>query len=112
MNRIFNEHVRLNQKEYDALLHLSVKMRCTKSEVFRTLLHTSILYAAPPIEYTEMLSELRRIGVNLNQIACSLNEKHIVNTEDLKDALNDLYSAEHKLNEACDAKREAVFWWR
>ena len=59
-----------------------------------------------------MLSELRRIGVNLNQIARSLNEKHIVNTADLKNALNDLYSAEHKLNEACDAKREAVFWWR
>ncbi len=109
MNRIFNEHVRLDQSEEDELLRLCETLNCSKSEVFRRLLKYKIVYGKPPLEFGKLVAEMRRIGVNLNQIARSLNVNGFTNSSELKKVLDDLYALEHKLNESVCAKCEVLF---
>ena len=109
MNRIFNEHVRLDQSEEDELLRLCETLNCSKSEVFRRLLKYKIVYGKPPLEFGKLIAEFRKIGGNLNQIARSLNVNGFTNSSELKKALNDLYELEHKLNESVCAKCEVLF---
>ena len=109
MNRIFNEHVRLNQDEEDELLRLCETLHCSKSDVFRRLLKYKVVYGKPPLEFGKLIAELRRIGVNLNQLARSVNANGFVNSSELKKALDDLYALEHKLNESICAKCEVLF---
>ncbi len=45
----------------------------SRSMVVRRLIEGATLRQAPPMEYHLMLEELRRIGVNLNQIAAAAN---------------------------------------
>ena len=109
MNRIFNEHVRLDQDEEDELLRLCETLRCSKSDVFRRLLKYKVVYGKPPLEFGKLIAELRRIGVNLNQLARSINANGFFNTAELRQALDDLYALEHKLNESACAKCEVLF---
>ena len=109
MSRSFMEHVRLDQSEEDELLRLCETLRCSKSDVFRRLLKYKVVYGKPPVEFGKLIVELRRIGVNLNQIARSVNANGFFNGSELKQALDDLYAIEHKLNEAVCAKCEVLF---
>ena len=109
MNRKYMEHVRLDQSEEDELYRLCDTLRCSKSEVFRRLLKYKIVYGKPPVEFGKVIAELRRIGVNLNQLACSVNTNGFVNGAELRQALDELYELEHKLNESVCAKCEVLF---
>ena len=109
MNRKYMEHVRLDQSEEDELLRLCATLRCSKSDVFRRLLKYKVVYGKPPLEFGKLIAELRRIGVNLNQLARSVNANGFVNSSELKKALDDLYALEHKLNESVCAKCEVLF---
>ena len=108
MNRIYNEHVRLDQSEEDELIRMTKIMNCSKSEVLRRLLKYKIVYASPPVEYGKLIAELRRIGTNMNQIARSLNANGFANTADLKQAISDLYSFENDLDRKLCAKCEVL----
>ena len=109
MNRIFNEHVRLDQDEENELLRLCETLRCSKSDVFRRLIKYKVVYGKPPLEFGKLIAELRRIGVNLNQLARSVNANGFFNAAELRQALDDLYALEHKLNESVCAKCEVLF---
>ena len=109
MKRCFMEHVRLDQSEEDELLRLCDTLNCTKSEVFRRLLKYKIVYGKPPLEFGKLIAEIRRVGVNLNQIARAINAKGFMNGSELRQALDDLYELEHKLNESVCAKCEVLF---
>ena len=109
MNRNFMEHVRLDQSEEDELNRLCDTQHCSKSEVFRRLLKYKIVYGKPPIEFGKVIAELRRIGVNLNQLARSVNANGFVNGSELRQTLDELYELEHKLNESVCAKCEVLF---
>ena len=109
MSRNIMEHVRLDQDEEDELIRLCDTLHCSKSDVFRRLLKYKIVYGKPPIEFGKVIAELRRIGVNLNQLARSVNANGFVNGAELRQALDDLYELEHKLNESVCAKCEVLF---
>ena len=109
MKRSFMEHVRLDQSEEDELNRLCETLRCSKSDVFRRLLKYKVVYGKPPVEFGKVIAELRRIGVNLNQITRAINGNGFVNGSELRQALDDLYELEHKLNESVNAKCEVLF---
>ena len=101
MSRDVNLHLRLTAKENELLTHLSNLTRCSKSQVLRILLHGATLIEAPPVAYNELLVELRRIGVNLNQLARAANTPgSMYNHAELDQALADLRATEHLLNQA------------
>ena len=61
--------VYLDESEYNKLKEWSAASKRTMSDYIRELLSDSQPVAFPPIEYQEVLRELRKIGINLNQIA-------------------------------------------
>jgi len=100
MSRDVNLHLRLTAKENELLTHLSNLTRCSKSQVLRDLLHGATLMEAPPIDYYDLLREVRRIGVNLNQLTRYVNEKRFVDSWKWAEALAEIRAIEKKMNEA------------
>ena len=100
MSRDVNLHLRLTAKENELLTHLSNLTRCSKSQVLRDLLHGATLMEAPPIDYFDLLREVRRVGVNLNQLTRYVNEKRFVDSWRWDEALAEIRAIEKKMNEA------------
>ena len=100
MSRDVNLHLRLTAEENELLTHLSDLARCSKSQVLRDLLHGATLIEAPPVAYNELLVELRRVGVNLNQIARAANEQRLPDAWKWNEALAELRVIEQKMNAA------------
>ena len=61
--------LRLSESEHDQLCEWAAACRKSKSDYLRMLIKGFQPIAFPPLEYTEVLRELRQIGVNMNQIA-------------------------------------------
>ena len=61
--------IRLNDDEYERLCEWSTSCRMSMNDYIRGLIQGFQPVAFPPLEYSEVLFELRRIGVNMNQIA-------------------------------------------
>lgn len=73
-------NLRLNESEA-ALLNRDVKKSGLSREAYlRSLICKMPLKERPPIELTEVLHNLRKIGSNLNQIAKAANTKGFVDT--------------------------------
>ena len=64
---------RLDKETKGRLEDLSRKTGCSMSTVIRNLINDATIREMPPLEYNKLISELRRIGVNLNQIAMVAN---------------------------------------
>ena len=108
MSRTFNQHVRLTEEENALLCDLSARTGKSKSEVLPWLLRGRVLIEAPPVQYGRVLVELRRIGVNLNQLTRAANTPgSILNKSELEQALTDLRATEHRLNEAFTPRKGA-----
>lgn len=101
-------HCMVSEQQFMKLNTLSLKTKCSISEVVRRLIDESFLIEAPPADYPKLITELRHIGTNLNQIARSLNSNNInFNQSYFDEVLNDLYSTEHTVNDVFIPKRRA-----
>lgn len=70
--------LRLNESEA-ALLNRDVARSGMSREAYlRALIHRTPLKERPPVEFTEILHELRKIGGNLNQLALVANRKGFI----------------------------------
>lgn len=67
--RKYPVQIYLDDSEYRKLKDWSAASKRTMSEYIRELLKDNQPVAFPPIEYQEVLRELRKIGINLNQLA-------------------------------------------
>ena len=63
----------LDDDEYNMLCEWSSAAHRTMSDYLRELIRHSQPFAFPPIEYREVLRELRKIGINMNQLASKAN---------------------------------------
>ena len=74
-------HIRLSDIEYDKLEEMSLKSKMTKSDVIRSLILEEEIKEKPGIEFYEVMKELSKIGVNLNQIARRANQNNSIDKE-------------------------------
>lgn len=65
--------LRLDDKEYSELCAWSCAAKKSMNDYIRELLNGSTPVAFPPADYQSILHELRRIGVNMNQLAGKAN---------------------------------------
>ena len=65
--------VYLNDKEYDALCKNAELFGRDKSKYLRLAIQLVVPIAPPAVEVKELLRELRRVGVSMNQIAARAN---------------------------------------
>lgn len=78
-------HIRLNDIEYDKLEEMSLKSKMTKSEVIRKLILEKEIKEKPGLEFYEVMKELSKIGVNLNQIAYKANKNNVIDEKYYKE---------------------------
>ena len=78
-------HLRLNDIEYTKLDEMSLKSKMTKSDVIRNLIIEKEIKEKPGIEFYEVMKQLSKIGVNLNQIAIKANKNNLINEDYYKE---------------------------
>ena len=78
-------HIRLSDMEYDKLEEMSLKSKMTKSDVIRNLIIEKEIKEKPGIEFYEVMKELSKIGVNLNQIAKKANKNNLIDEDYYKE---------------------------
>ena len=76
--------MRLDDDEYRKLCEWSSAANRTMSDYIRELLTDNQPIEFPPIEYQEVLRELRKIGINLNQLASKAHTLGFVDEREYK----------------------------
>lgn len=74
--------VRLNDIEYEKLKNDIVKMNTTISDYLRKLIIGVRVKAKPGYEFYEVMKQMTKMGVNLNQIARKANQTNEINREE------------------------------
>lgn len=73
-------HLRLTEKELEDLKKMAERAGVTVQTYFVWLLYNHPIKETPPIEYQEVLRELRQINSSMNQIAVKADEKKGIDT--------------------------------
>jgi len=73
--------IRLNDIEYEKMMHDVTKMNVTMSQYFRDLILKTELKERPGYDFYEVMKQMSRIGVNLNQIAKKANTINSIDKE-------------------------------
>jgi len=91
-------HFRVSETEFDSLKRNSKKAGLSMSEYARKALVGDKIVSAPPVEFTELIREVKRVGSNLNQVTRKLNALGIAHPLELErcasnitDVINMLY---------------------
>ena len=105
-----NIHIQfwLNEKEFNEFDNTVRKSGLTRSAYFRHLTRGLIPPEAPPIDYFNMMKELRFIGNNLNQIAKKANMLNIIETEKYDNAIKDFNETLLKISTAVLSPKELL----
>lgn len=90
----------LGEKDYEKLTMAIDKSGLSMTAYFRQLINGFIPTDLPPPDYYSMMNELRKIGVNINQIAYKTNATGAVDSEYYKKEAEKLNEAIIKISEA------------
>ena len=85
-------HIRLNDIEYEKLEEMSIKSKKSKSEVIRNLIMEKDIKEKPGLEFYEVMKQLSKIGVNLNQISSKANSTNIIDKDYYRELANEWQS--------------------
>ena len=81
----------MNDKEWEKFGNFLARVPCFPRErVARELILGGELHENPPAEYGEILRELHRIGLNMNQIAIKANAYGFIDEPKLREAMADI----------------------
>lgn len=81
---------RWSQQEFERLTELARYSGCSEAELLRRLVNRA---SRRIIQSRELVIEIRRVGVNLNQIARRLNGGGPVTADELRTVYHDLLAA-------------------
>ena len=82
--RPYRIHVYLDDFELQRLNILTSKTGMSREGVLRNLINGLEVKERPPVEYADIVTELRRIGVNLNQVTATCNKYGFVDEVELR----------------------------
>ena len=77
-------HFRVTSSEYESIKNNADKSGLSLSEYARRSLVGEKVMAAPPVEFGELIREIKRIGSNLNQVLRKLNALGIAHPLELE----------------------------
>ena len=94
--------MRVSPEDIEIMIKKAETLKISKSEFVRRAIRNSHVYILPSKEIKEFTSELRHIGVNVNQIAilCNMGKLECVNLEETKEAITKAWKELYKLREA------------
>ena len=100
----------LNDEEFQHLNELCEKVKLSKSDLLRFLLLGYKPIVPPPIEYKKLITEMRMIGNNINQLVVIARSKGILNTERLEKHITALDDIEDEMRDAFNFKKRDKRW--
>ena len=89
-------HVYLNDEELQQLNIMVAYTNMSREAVLRELIMGLTIKEKPPIEYGEIVRELRRISANVNQMVVTLHAHGFVDEPRLRTIENDLWQMERR----------------
>lgn len=89
--------LRLTEEEATQLKEQSARTGRTQSDIIRSAWKKLKIIELPPADFAETVTELRRIGNNLNQLTRAANAGKIDITE-IKSVLSEIVAIDKKLN--------------
>lgn len=87
-------HVYLSEDENQILENLCKRLRVNRSVLIRALILGKRLVEAPPVDYRQFIIELRRVGINLNQLTAKVNSIGYIDADECKKVLNEVRKIE------------------
>ena len=91
--------IRLNDDEYQRLCEWSSASKRTKNAYLRELINGFTPVAFPPAEYSQVIWELQKIGVNMNQIASKAHSLGFVDDREYQDNADRIWRCVASLSE-------------
>lgn len=85
-NRI---HLYLTDDEFEKLEYKVAKSGFSREVFLRHMINEVQIKEAPPIDYYEMIIQLRRVGSNINQLLKLANAKGLIISDELRKALEE-----------------------
>ena len=92
--------MRLTKSEFTDLTRKARKAGLSTAAFVRKAVAGTEVKEAPPVDFTTMIWELRRVGSNINQILVKANTVGFIDTPMLRKALDETHAVEDKLMEA------------
>ena len=83
--------IRLDDREYENLCTWSTAAKLSMNDYLRDLIDGYQPAEFPPADYIEVLSELKRIGINMNQIAGKAHSLNFVDEPEYRRNVNRLW---------------------
>lgn len=105
--RKYEFHIYLNEEEKDALCKLSEITKLSKSQLIREIILGYSPPEGPPVNYDELIFQLRALGNNINQILHFARINGILNPKELQKHLNELQNLEKKMDSAFEMRRNS-----
>jgi len=90
-NRKIQVIVRFDEREFEKLCKNSEACKKSRSNYIRDLIDGYQPAEFPPADYIEVLSELKRIGINMNQIAGKAHSLNFVDEPEYRRNVNRLW---------------------
>ena len=87
----------MSDAEDDLLDKSAIKSHLSRSEFIRRLILNCKIQEAPPVDYFTLISELRRIGSNINQVLKVAYTKDLVDVPLLRKTLDDYRKTEQMI---------------
>ena len=98
--------IRLSESELDALGKAAAKSKLSYSELIRRLILNCRIIEAPPVDYYDLICELRHVGSQSNQILSTESSRGNVNGDALRKALEDYRRTEQMIWKSFSHEKE------
>ena len=95
----------LDDNDLKKLNELVETTKLSKTKLLRYMIRGCIPIEAPPADYPKLISEMRAVGNNLNQLVRLARATGYINTPELTKILDDLRKTEHEVNLAFTVKQ-------
>lgn len=100
LNRNCEIKVRLTANELDLLNRNVALSKMNREQYIRLLIQGYLPREAPPVDYYNLISELRRVGSNINQILRVANAKGFIDAPLLRKTIEDYRQTEKMIWDA------------
>ena len=98
--------VRLSESETKALERIAKKSKLSYSDIVRRLINDCRICEAPPVEYYELIVELRNVGSKLNQVLKLAYSQDRIDADLLKKTIDAYRDTEHRIWDAFSPEKK------
>ena len=89
--------IRFTEREYHNLMAKAEKAGISVSALIRKSVNDCEVKAAPPADLPMFIREIRRVGINIDQILMIANARGLLDVPQLRKALSDLRDVEKRI---------------